>query len=82
MVQAPQSPSAHPSFVPVRRARVRSQSITVMLGGALSALQGLPFNRNCTAVMAGADLVSGAAEAATADTPCKLHTSSHRGCKG
>ena len=82
MVQAPQSPSAHPSFVPVRRARVRSQSSTVMLGGALSALQGLPFNRNCTAVMAGADcLMSAPREAATADTPCKLRTSSHRGCK-
>src|SRR4029077_8121127 len=63
------------------RARVRSQSSTVMLGAALPPLHGLPFNSNCTAVMAGVDLVSGAAEAAPADAPCKVHTSSHRGCK-
>jgi hypothetical protein len=52
MVQAPQSPSAQPSFVPVSRARVRSQSSTVMLGGAPSSLNGFPFNRNRTAAMA------------------------------
>jgi hypothetical protein len=51
MVQAPQSPSAQPSLVPVRCARVRSQSSTVMLGGAPSSLHGVPFNRKRTALM-------------------------------
>jgi hypothetical protein len=37
----------------------------------------LPFNRNCTAVMRLAYLVSSRrTQTATADTPCKLHTSS------
>src|SRR6476659_6057356 len=81
MVQAPQSPSAHPSFVPVRCARVRSQSSTVMLGGALSSLHGMPFSRNCTAVMAGAYLMSRFKQVATADRPCKPRTNSHGGCE-
>jgi hypothetical protein len=84
MVQAPQSPSAQPSLVPVRRARVRSQSSTVMLGGAPSALDGLPFKRNRTALMASARIVSRAAAAAIVDrpfdTPCKPRTKPQRRC--
>src|SRR5262249_7799344 len=60
MVQAPQSPSAQPSLVPVRCTRVRSQSSTVMLGGALSSLHGVPFNRNRTAVMLASSRAMGA----------------------
>src|SRR5262249_27784780 len=55
-------------LVPVRRARVRSQSSTVIVGGAPSSLHGLPFNRNRTAVMARAHTKSRAATATTADT--------------
>src|SRR6516225_1090287 len=58
MVQAPQSPSAHPCWVPVRRARVRSQSSTVMLGGALSSRDGFPFSRKWTAAMTSAQVCS------------------------
>src|SRR3954470_11429436 len=58
MVQAPQSPSAQPSLVPLSRARARSQSSTVMLGEALSSLTGDPFNRNCTALMTSAQVCS------------------------
>jgi hypothetical protein len=78
MVQAPQSPSAQPSLVPVRCARVRSQSSTVMVGGAPSSLHGLPFNRNRIAVMARAHTMSYAVTPTTTDTPrnvpCKPRT--------
>jgi hypothetical protein len=36
----------------VRCARVRSQSSTVVVGGAPSSLHGFPFNKNCTAAIA------------------------------
>ena len=72
MVQAPQSPSAQPSLVPVRKARVRSQSSTVMVGGALASLHGFPFNKNRTSVIAQG--LSRAVRAATASMLCKART--------
>ena len=44
-VQAPQSPSAQPSLVPVRRFSVLSQSSTVVAGGTSRISQGSPLSR-------------------------------------
>ena len=45
-VQAPQSPSLHPSFVPVRRLLRRNQSNTDVVGSTSSMTWGSPFRRN------------------------------------
>ena len=51
MVQAPQSPSAQPSFVPVSRALSRNQSSTVVVGGTPVSARGSPFSRKRISAM-------------------------------
>src|SRR5437879_2488996 len=47
-VHAPQSPSAHPSFVPVRPATSRKYSSTVVVGGSPDTLATLPSSMKRT----------------------------------
>ena len=49
-VQAPQSPSLQPSFVPFNPRASRSQSSNVTVGAAVTRT-GVPFNRNATSAM-------------------------------
>src|ERR1700749_2047992 len=52
-VQAPQSPSAQPSFVPVRPRTSRRYSSTVMVHGRAGSHTNRPFSRKRTSRAAG-----------------------------
>src|SRR5437764_169184 len=57
-VHAPQSPSAHPSLVPVRPARLRRYSSTVVAGGTSETQMSSPSSMNRVACVSGRTLLT------------------------